>query len=149
MDLWSSPVLHIIWLIITNVEQPHNIFAQKDLFLISHEKLLVALKLIFLIKIVCNQFLLLKNYRLWHWIRSFIWFIPTNLESVIFDYPTSHKIPIAVESVETFKVWNEKGSVKKRKASNNRSRFFKIALEGGKEWKDGGTGNFASESFNH
>ena len=44
-----------------------------------------SLRLVFLIKIVYNQFLLLKNYRLWHWIRSFIWFIPTNLESVIFD----------------------------------------------------------------
>ena len=60
-----------------------------------------SLRLVFVIKIVYNQFLLLKNYRLWHWIRSFVWFIPTNLESVIFDYPTSHKIPIAVESVET------------------------------------------------
>ena len=52
-----------------------------------------SLRLVFLIKIVCNQFLLLKNYRLWHWIRSFIWFIPTNLESVIFDYPTKSQIP--------------------------------------------------------
>ena len=59
-----------------------------------------SLRLVFLIKIVYNQFLLLKNYRLWHWIRSFVWFIPTNLESVIFDQPTSHKIPIGVESVE-------------------------------------------------
>ena len=38
-----------------------------------------------LIKIAYNQFLLLKYYRLCYWIRSFIWFIPTNLESVIFD----------------------------------------------------------------
>ena len=30
-----------------------------------------------------------------------------------------------------YKVWNTKGSVKKRKTSNNRSRVFKIALEGG------------------
>ena len=59
-----------------------------------------SLRLVFLIKIVYNQFLLLKNYRLWHWIRSFVWFILTNLESVIFDKPTSHKIPIGVESVE-------------------------------------------------
>ena len=42
-----------------------------------------SLRLVFLIKIVYNQFLLLKNYRLWHWIRSFVWFIPTNLESII------------------------------------------------------------------
>ena len=62
-----------------------------------------SLRLVFLIKIVCNQFLLLKKYRLWHWIRSFVWFIPTDLESVIFDYPTSYKIPIAVESVEILK----------------------------------------------
>ena len=44
-----------------------------------------SLRLVFLIKIVYNQFLLLKNYGLWHWTRSFIWFIPTSLESVIFD----------------------------------------------------------------
>ena len=60
-----------------------------------------SLRLVFLIKIVYNQFLLLKNYRLWHWIRSFVWFVPTNLESVIFDKPTSHKIPIGVESAES------------------------------------------------
>ena len=44
-----------------------------------------SLRLFFLIKIVYNQFLLLKNYGLWHWTRSFIWFISTSLESVIFD----------------------------------------------------------------
>ena len=44
-----------------------------------------SLRLVFLIKIVYNQFLLFKNYSLWHWIRSFMWFILTNLESVIFD----------------------------------------------------------------
>ena len=36
-----------------------------------------------------------------------------------------------------------------RKASNNRSRVFEIALDGGREWKGGGNGNFAWESFNH
>ena len=51
-----------------------------------------SLRLVFLIKIVYNQFLLLKNYRLWHWIRSFIGFICTNLESVIFDSPTKPQI---------------------------------------------------------
>ena len=62
-----------------------------------------SLRLVFLIKIVCNQFLLLKKYRLWHWIRSFVWFIPTDLKSVIFDYLTSYKIQIWVESVEILK----------------------------------------------
>ena len=33
--------------------------------------------------------------------------------------------------------------------SNNRIRVFEIALEGGREWKCGGNGNFAWESFNH
>ena len=59
-----------------------------------------SLRLVFLIKIVYNQFLLLKNYRLWHWMRSFIWFIPTNLESIIFDWPTKLQIPNWVESAE-------------------------------------------------
>ena len=44
-----------------------------------------SLRFVFLIKIVYNQFLLLKDYRIWYWIRSFVWIIPTNLESVIFD----------------------------------------------------------------
>ena len=39
----------------------------------------------FFYKDLYNRFLLLKNYRCWHWIRSFVWFIPTNLESLIFD----------------------------------------------------------------
>ena len=39
----------------------------------------------FFYKDLYNRFLLLKNYRFWHWIRSFVWFIPTNLESLIFD----------------------------------------------------------------
>ena len=30
-----------------------------------------------------------------------------------------------------------------RKRSNNRSRFFEIALEGVREWKSGGNGKFA------
>ena len=34
---------------------------------------------------IYNQFLLLNNYILWHWIGSFMWFIPTNLESITFD----------------------------------------------------------------
>ena len=69
----------------------------------------------------CMQFLLLTDYRLWHWISSFVWLIPTNLESVIFYSPTSHKTPIGVE-LKFYKVWNKKGSVKKRKTSNNESR---------------------------
>ena len=39
--------------------------------------------------------------------------------------------------------------MKNRKTSNNRSRVFEMALEGGREWKGGGNGNFAGESFNH
>ena len=35
------------------------------------------------------------------------------------------------------------------KTSNNRSRVFEIALEAGREWKDGRNGNFAWESLNH
>ena len=73
----------------------------------------LTLRLVFLIKIFYNQFLLLKNYRLWHW----------------------------------NKVSNKKGSLKKRKTSNNRSRVFEITLEGGRKWKGGGNWNFAWESF--
>ena len=36
-----------------------------------------------------------------------------------------------------------------KKISNNRSRVFKIALEGGIKWKGGRNGNFARGSFNH
>ena len=35
-----------------------------------------------------------------------------------------------------------------RKTRNNRSRVFKIALEGGRKWKGGGNENFAWESIN-
>ena len=83
-----------------------NCFKKMSIFLIltaskNIKMQKIKLRLIFLIKIVHNQFLLLKNYRSWHWIRSFVWFIPTNLESVIFDKPTSHKIPIGLESAES------------------------------------------------
>ena len=48
----------------------------------------------------------------------------------------SQKFPIGVESVDNFiKFEIKKGSVKKRKTSKNKSRVFKIALEGRKEWK--------------
>ena len=60
-----------------------------------------SLRLVFLVKIVYNQFQFLKNYRLWYSIRSFVWFIITNLESIIFDWPTRHKTPIGVESAES------------------------------------------------
>ena len=51
--------------------------------------------------------------------------------------------------LKVYKAGNKKGSVKKRKTSNNnRSRVFEIALEGGREWKAGGNRNFAWESFN-
>ena len=109
-----------------------------------------SLRLVFLIKIVYNKFLLIKNYRLWHWIRSFIYnLFPLNWNPLYLISPQSDKFPIGVGSVEIFKVWNKKGSVKKRKTSNNRSRVFEIALEGGREWKGGGNRNFAWESFNH
>ena len=36
-----------------------------------------------------------------------------------------------------------------RKTSITISRVFEIALEGGREWKGGGNGNFAWESFNY
>ena len=39
--------------------------------------------------------------------------------------------------------------MKKRKTNNNRSRVFEIALEGWREWKGRGNGNFSWESFNH
>ena len=44
-----------------------------------------------------------------------------------------------------YKVRNKKESVKTWKTSNNRSRVFDIALEGG----EGGNESFASESFDH
>ena len=112
-----------------------------------------SLRLVFLIKILYNQFLLLKNYRLWHWIRilmrinhilfSLIW------NSLYLISPQSHKFPIGVESVKFYKVWNKKGSVKKKKTTNNRSRVFVTSLERVREWKGGGNGNFSWESFNH
>ena len=63
-----------------------------------------SLRLVFLIKIVYNQFLLLKNYRLWHWIRILI-----RINHILFSLiwnplylisPQSHKFPIGVGSVE-------------------------------------------------
>ena len=39
--------------------------------------------------------------------------------------------------------------MKKRKTSINRSRVFEIALEGEREWKNGGNGNFGWESFDY
>ena len=47
-----------------------------------------------------------------------------------------------------YKVGNKKGSLKKKKTSNNRSRVFEIALERGRERKGGGNVNFTWESFN-
>ena len=38
--------------------------------------------------------------------------------------------------------------MKKRKTNNHRSRVFKIALGGRREWKGGGNENFAWEGFN-
>ena len=94
-----------------------------------------SLRLVFLIKIVYNQFLLLKNYRLWHWIRSFVWFIRINLESVIFDFPKATKSQLERSQLKFYKVCNKKRRVKKRKTSNDRSRVFEVALEGGRKWK--------------
>ena len=115
-----------------------NCFTKMSIF--SYSLLLKILKLrrsslwlAFLIEIVYNQFLLLNDYRLWHWIRSFIWFIPTNLESAIFDLTTKPQIPNwSGVSWNFIKFEIKKGSVKKRKTSNNRSSVFKIALEGGR-----------------
>ena len=84
------------------------------------------------IKNVYNQFLLLKNYRLWHWIRKFTWFIPTNLESIIFDQLTSQGIPTGVSLVETL-LKNRR--VKAGKQTLIESTVFKIALEIGRERK--------------
>ena len=39
--------------------------------------------------------------------------------------------------------------MKKRKTSINRSRVFEIALEGEREWKNGGNENFGWESFDY
>ena len=63
-------------------------------------------------------------------IRSFIWFIPIDFKSFICDYPTSHKIIIAIGSGE-IETWNKKGKGKKIKTSIRRSRVFKIALNNG------------------
>ena len=108
-----------------------------------------SLRLVFLMKIVYNQFLLLKNYRLWHWIRSFVWLLPLISNPLYLISPQATKSQLEWSQLKFYKVWNKKGSVKKRKTSNNRSRVFEIALEGGREWKGGGNGNFAWESFNH
>ena len=94
-----------------------------------------SLRLAFLVKIVYSQFLLLKNYRLWHWIRSFVRFIRINLESVIFDFPKVTKSQLEWSQLKFYKVYNKKSRVKKRKTSNDRSRVFEVALEGGRKWK--------------
>ena len=90
-----------------------------------------SLRLVFLINIVYNQFLLLKNYRLWHWIRSFVWLLPLISNPLYLISPQATKSQLEWSQLKFYKVWNKKGSVKKRKTSNNRSRVFKIALEGG------------------
>ena len=59
----------------------------------------------------------------------------------------SVKILLSVET--SVEVSNKKGSVKKRKTSINRRRVFKIALEGGRDWKDGKNGSFTWESFDY
>ena len=63
--------------------------------------------------------------------------------------PQATKSQLEWSQLKFYKVWNKKRSVKKRKTSNNRSRVFEIALEGWREWKGGGNGNFSWESFNH
>ena len=94
-----------------------------------------SLRLVFLIKIVYNQFLILKNYRLWHWIRSFIWFIPTNLGSVIFDQPAKPQIPNWCRVSWNFiKFEIKKGVWKRGKQTIIEAGFPK------KHWREGGNG---------
>ena len=65
------------------------------------------------------------------------------LKSIIFDYLLSHEILTGVGSIGIYKVFNKKGSVKKRKTSIKRSGIFEIALKGGENR------NFAGENFDH
>ena len=100
-----------------------------------------SLRLVFLIKIVYNQFLILKNYRLWHWIRSFIWFIPTNLGSVIFDQPAKPQIPNWCRVSWNFiKFEIKKGVLKRGKQTVIKAGFSKNIggreeVERWREWK--------------
>ena len=102
------------------------------------------LRLVFPIKIVYNQVLLLKKFRLRDWIWSFIWFVPTNLiwNPIYLIISQAIKSQLKWGQLKFYEVWNEKGSVKKRKTSNNRSRVFEIALEGRREWNGGELGLF-------
>ena len=103
-----------------------------------------SLRLVFPIKIVYNQVLLLKKFRLRDWIWSFIWFVPTNLiwNPIYLIISQAIKSQLKWGQLKFYEVWNEKGSVKKRKTSNNRSRVFEIALEGRREWNRGELGLF-------
>ena len=102
-----------------------------------------SLRLLFLIKIVYKQFLLLKNWRGSYDLFSLIW----NLLYLI--SPQAKIFQLERIQLKFYKVWNKKGSVKKRKTRINRSRVLKIALEGGREWKGGGNGSFPWESFDY
>ena len=98
-----------------------------------------SLRLVFPIKIVYNQVLLLKKFRLRDWIWSFIWFVPTNLiwNPIYLIISQAIKSQLKWGQLKFYEVWNEKGSVKKRKTSNNRSRVFEIGrIEGMEKWRE-------------
>ena len=107
-----------------------------------------SLRLVFLIKIYVTSFYFLRiiDYGI-EWGVSYDLF-PLIWNPLYLIGPQSYKFPIEWSQLKFYKVWNKNGSVK-RKTSNNRTRVFEIALEGGREWKGGGNWNFAWESFNH
>ena len=88
-----------------------------------------SLRLVFLIKIVYTSFYSLRiiDYGVLYVLFPLIW-NPLYLIS-----PQATKSQLEWGQLKFYKVWNKKGSVKKRKTGINRSKVFKIALEGGRE----------------
>ena len=89
-----------------------------------------SLRLVFLIKIVHNQFLLLKNYRIWYWIRSFVFPLIWNLLYLISPQATKSQLQ-----------WSQLKFVKcEIKGVRKRGKQARIEAEfsnsiGGREWK--------------
>ena len=89
-----------------------------------------SLRLVFLIKIYVTSFYFLRiiDYGI-EWGVSYDLF-PLIWNPLYLIGPQSYKFPIEWSQLKFYKVWNKNGSVK-RKTSNNRTRVFEIALEGG------------------
>ena len=92
------------------------------------------MKLVFLIKVVHNQFVILKDY------CGIKQGVSYDLFPLIWNpFIYSHYL-IILQAMKSQLEWGKlkfykKGGVRKRKTGINRRRVFKIALEGGREWK--------------